>query len=162
MGPVKPGLLVRTLTLILKNHLLEITSNFGRSLMKLRSSFFICGTLVFILHLWNFGLHSSSVELRCTRSSSGHLPFGGASRNPSAGGAGSRSSDWSSISWSPGESAGIIEDYAFGSRDRGTWSWIRPQHIWGFLVKHLIRSLFRGLIHFHWLLRVQKVLDGGS
>ena len=57
MGPVKPGLPVRTLTLILKKHLLEITSNFGRSLMKLRSSFFICGTSIFILHLWNFGAH---------------------------------------------------------------------------------------------------------
>ena len=68
--------------------------------MRLRSSFFICGS---------HGL----LPGECFIYSSGRLSFGGTSRDPLAA-AGPRSGGLSSIPWSPGESAGSVEDYVFG------------------------------------------------
>ena len=88
MGPVKPGLMVRTITL-----------KFYLNLHENETSVFILG--------------SSSVA---TRSSSGRvlrLSFGGTSRDLTTGGTGHRSGDWSSFPRSPGESTGSVKDTVF-------------------------------------------------
>ena len=89
MGPVKPGLMVRTITL---KFYLNLHENCMK--MRLRSSFFV-------LHLWPHGLLLG----KCFVYPSVVCPC-----DLTTGGTGHRSGDWSSFPQSPGESPGSVKD----------------------------------------------------